>query len=96
MRWKDDIAETVKQARLQKLLDLQDTIYAKQRQAMLGSSLEVLVERRSRKTPEMLKGRTRCWKNVLFPGDDALIGTLQNIQVHSYSHQTLLGTLQVT
>ncbi len=94
MRWKDDIPETVKQERLQRLLDLQDTIYAKQRQAMLGQSVEVLVERRSRKTPEMLKGRTRCWKNVLLPGDDSLVGTLQSIQLHSYSHQTLLGALQ--
>lgn len=91
MRWKDDIPEEVKEQRLQKLLQLQDEIYAKQRQQYLGTTVEVLVERRNQKDDTLLKGRTRCWKNVLFKGSDELVGTLQQVQVHSYSHQTLLG-----
>ncbi len=59
---------------------------------MLGKEVEVLVERRN-KDEKHLKGRTRCWKNVVFEGEDALIGTLQQIKVHGYSHQTLLGDL---
>lgn len=94
MRWKDDIPEEVKQERLQKLLALQDGIYAQHRQAMLGQQFEVLVERRSRKDPALLKGKTRCWKNVLFAGKDEWIGTLQQVQIHGYSHQTLLGSVQ--
>ena len=35
MRWQDDIPEEVKQDRLQRLITLQEEIYAKQRQAML-------------------------------------------------------------
>jgi tRNA-2-methylthio-N6-dimethylallyladenosine synthase len=93
MRWKDDISQEVKDERLQRLIELQDTIYAKQRQAILGTTVEVLVEKRSSKDKRYLKGRTRCWKNVLFSGDDEQIGTLQSVQVHSYSHQTLLGTI---
>lgn len=94
MRWQDDIPEEVKQDRLQRLLNLQEEIYAKQRQTALGTRVEVLVEKRNFKDDTLLKGRTRCWKNVLFQGDECLIGTLQNIDIHSYSHQTLLGTLQ--
>lgn len=93
MRWKDDISEEVKEARHQELLQLQETIYAKHRQQMLGTEVEVLVERRNFKDETLLKGRTRCWKNVIFPGDDSLVGTLQKVRVHSYSHQTLVGTL---
>lgn len=93
MRWKDDIPEEVKQDRLQRLMLLQDEIYAKQRQSFLDTEVEVLVEKRNFKDDSLLKGRTRCWKNVLFPGDESLIGTLQKIKVHSYSHQTLLGNL---
>ncbi|MFI0434305.1 MAG: tRNA (N6-isopentenyl adenosine(37)-C2)-methylthiotransferase MiaB [Parachlamydiaceae bacterium] len=93
MRWRDDIPEDVKQERLQQLLQLQDLIYIKQRQAMLGQTVEVLVEKRSSKETDFLKGKTRCWKNVLFAGGDELIGTLQQVKVHSYSHQTLLGDL---
>lgn len=93
MRWKDDIPEEVKQERLQRLLELQDQIYAKQRQEMLDQEIEVLVERRNFKDDSLLKGRTRCWKNVLFRGSDELIGTMQQVKIHSYSHQTLLGDL---
>lgn len=91
MRWKDDIPEEVKEERLQRLIKLQEEIGARQRQAMLGKEVEVLVESRNFKDSALLKGRTRCWKNVLFPGDESLIGTLQNVAIHSYSHQTLIG-----
>ncbi len=93
MRWRDDIPEEIKQERLQKLIALQDQIYANQRQALIGQDLEILVEKRNYKDKSFLKGRTRCWKSVLLPGDDQLIGTLQNVKIHGYSHQTLLGEL---
>lgn len=92
MRWKDDVPEEVKQDRLQRLLKLQEGIYVKQRQAFLDTTVEVLVERPSVKDPSLLKGRTRCWKNVLFPGDSSLVGTMQQVHIHSYNHQTLIGT----
>lgn len=90
-RWKDDVPEAVKESRLQKLLTLQEEIYAKQRQSILGQEVEVLVETPSKKDTDQLKGRTRCWKNVIFPGSQALVGTLQKVKIHSYSHQTLMG-----
>jgi tRNA-2-methylthio-N6-dimethylallyladenosine synthase len=92
MRWKDDIPEEVKLARLQQLTDLQNQISNEERQQMLGQTYEVLVERLN-KDGQMLKGRTRCWKKVIFEGPTSLIGTLQPIKVHSYSHQTLIGDL---
>lgn len=91
MRWQDDIPEEVKQQRLQMIMELQDGIYLKHRQKMLNETVEVLVERKSNRDPNLLKGRTRCWKNVLFEGTEQLIGTIQNVKIHSYSHQTLLG-----
>lgn len=91
-RWKDDIPEEVKQDRLQRLLEIHQERVVQDRQQLLGQEVEVLVERRNRDELQ-LKGRTRCWKNVLFSGSDALIGTLQTVKVHGYSHQTLLGDL---
>lgn len=91
MRWRDDIPQTVKENRLQQLMALQDHLYAKQRQGMIGQTVEVLVERKTTKDPRFVKGRTRCWKNVIFEGEEKLIGTLQNASIHSYHHQTLLG-----
>lgn len=89
-RWKDDIPEEVKQERLHRLLSLHNEICAEQRQDMLGQEIEVLVEKRN-KEDLRLKGRSRCWKNVVFHGDDSLVGTLQKVKIHSYSNQTLIG-----
>lgn len=93
MRWKDDIPEEIKEERLQRLIQLQESIVMRHRQELLESEVEVLVEKPNFKDNTLLKGRTRCWKNVLFPGDHSLIGTLQKVKVHSYSHQTLIGNL---
>ncbi len=91
-RWKDDIPEQTKGERLQRLLNLHLEICAEQRAEMLGQQIEVLVERRNR-DEKHLKGRTRCWKNVIFSGSDQLIGTLQTVKVTGFSHQTLIGEI---
>lgn len=95
MRWKDDIPDEVKQDRLQRLMDLQNEIANEERQTLLGNTFEVLVERHN-KDGRMLKGRTRCWKKVIFEGDESMIGTLQQVKVHSYGHQTFIGELAST
>ncbi len=92
-RWKDDIPEEVKNDRLQRLLTLQEEIALEERKAMLGTEVEVLVESRNRNELQ-LKGRSRCWKKVIFSGGDPLIGTLQKVKIHGYSHQTLLGEIK--
>ncbi|NDD58515.1 MAG: tRNA (N6-isopentenyl adenosine(37)-C2)-methylthiotransferase MiaB [Chlamydiae bacterium] len=93
-RWKDDIPEEVKQERLQRLLQLHNEICLEERKTMLGSAVEVLIERFD-KEHNQLKGRTRCWKNVIIPGSESLVGTLQSVKLHSFSHQTLLGDINV-
>lgn len=93
MRWKDDISEEVKEDRLQRLLQLQEEIYLKQKQAMLGQEVEVLVEKRSSRDAEMWSGRTRCWKKAVFKGPEGMYGSLQRVKIHSFSSQTLIGDL---
>ena len=93
MRWVDDIPEEVKQERLQRLIQLQEGITAKHVQSLIGQEVEVLVESRTRNDGTLLKGRTRCWKKVIFEGGDEMIGTLQRVNVHSQSQQSLIGTL---
>jgi tRNA-2-methylthio-N6-dimethylallyladenosine synthase len=93
IRWLDDIPDAVKQERLQQLLALQEKVHAKQMQELLGQKVEVLVEKPTRKDVALLKGLTRCGRKTIFAGDAALIGSLQTVQIHSYHHQTLIGTL---
>jgi len=90
-RWKDDVPEEVKNERLQRLIQLHQEICNEEMQGLIGSELEVLVEQRSK--TELLKSRTRCWKKVIFDGDDGLIGTLQKVKITGCNHQTLLGEL---
>lgn len=92
IRWKDDVPESIKQERLQHLLQLYYKKCQEERAQMLGQEVEVLVERRN-KDEKWLKGRNRAWKNVVFAGGDELIGTLQTVKVTGYNHQTLIGEL---
>ncbi len=92
-RFKDTVPDEVKQERLQMLMKLQDGIYKKQRTALIGSTQEILIEKQNTKNPELLKGRTRCWKNVLVPGYPSLIGTLCNVHIEDFTHQTLLAKM---
>ena len=91
-RWLDDVPQTVKEDRLQRLLALHQGSVLQENQALLGQEVEVLVERQNKHAGE-LKGRTRLWKKVIFSGPDHLIGTLQCVKIHSFNHQTLIGKL---
>lgn len=91
-RWKDDIPEEVKQERLQRLLTLHNEVCIEDRKALLGTEIEVLVEKFNH-NENQVKGRSRCWKNVAFSGGENLVGTLQNVKVTGFSHQTLLGQI---
>ncbi len=93
MRWADDVPLEVKEARHKRLLSLHQEISAELMGAMLGSEVEVLVERKNRDGTH-LKGLTRCWRNVIFEGPDALIGSLQKVRLHSFSHNTFIGERQ--
>lgn len=93
MRWKDDVPEEIKQERLQRLMKLQEEIMTEEKHAFLGKEVELLVEGKTSKDASLYKGRTRCWKKVLYKGHDSHIGTLQKVRLHSYSHQTLIGDL---
>lgn len=91
-RWADDIPDEVKNERHQRLLQQHQEIASQLMQEKLGEEVEVLVERKN-KDSRYLKGLTRCWRNVIFEGDESLIGTLQKVTLHSCSHQTFIGTL---
>ena len=90
-RWKDDVSEELKNKRLHRLMDLHQEIAKEEIENFIGSPIEVLVE--SKNKSGQLKGRTRCWKKVVFSGRDELIGTLQSVDITGCNHQTLLGEL---
>lgn len=94
MRWDDDIPESVKDERHQRLLALHGEISNKLMGELLGTTQEVLVEKKNSRDDRYLKGVTRCWRNVLFEGNEAMIGSLQKVKLHSFTHQTFIGEIQ--
>lgn len=93
MRFLDDISEDVKERRLQKMIALQDKLTKKHLENLIGTTVEVLVDSKSSKDASEHKGKSRCWKNVVFKAENKdLTGTLQLVKVENYSNQTLIGT----
>ena len=70
--WKmeDTVSEEEKSARLTELIDLQKAHTLERYREMIGKEVEILAERRSKKSPDEMRGRTACNKIVIFPKGD--------------------------
>lgn len=91
MRFRDDVSREVKDERLARLQDLYKRQLAEQMTQMIGSTVEVLVEG-TNKTGQ-LRGRSRCWRKVIAEGPENLAGTLINVEIVSFHHETLIGKI---
>ena len=78
---KDQIPESIKKARLARLIELQNQITCEINETYIGSTVEVLVEGSSARNPEMLQGYSREWKMVHFPGSAERTGRIANVRV---------------
>jgi len=85
-----DVPEDVKLDRLQKLLDLQDSITIRKNAPFEGTVQEVLVEGASETDPMRLAGRTRTNKIVNFTGA-AEEGALINVEILKAHKHSLEG-----
>jgi tRNA-2-methylthio-N6-dimethylallyladenosine synthase len=87
------LTTAVKEARHRQALDLLNEIALRRNQALIGQTVEVLVEGRSPKRPERLFGRTRTNKGVVFAGPDSLKGRLVPVSVERATTVTLYGSV---
>jgi tRNA-2-methylthio-N6-dimethylallyladenosine synthase len=65
----DQVDGATKKRRLNELIDLQNRITCEINDAEGGQVFEVMVEGHSEKDPSLLKGLTRHFKTMHFPGD---------------------------
>lgn len=77
----NQVPEDVKKERFQRLVDIQNAITAEQNQKYEGSTVEVLVEGKSRQKDEMYTGRTRQYKLVNFTSDKDYTGRLIRVKI---------------
>ncbi|WP_372007743.1 tRNA (N6-isopentenyl adenosine(37)-C2)-methylthiotransferase MiaB [Paenibacillus chitinolyticus] len=77
----DNVPEDVKKERLYRLNEVLGAFSKESNEKLRGEVVEVLVEGESRKNSEVLSGRTRTNKLVLFRGSKDLIGSFAHVRV---------------
>ncbi|MDD4150968.1 MAG: tRNA (N6-isopentenyl adenosine(37)-C2)-methylthiotransferase MiaB [Bacteroidales bacterium] len=87
----DDVSETEKVARLNRLIALQNQISLKKNKADIGKTLEVLIEGFSKRSKDFLFGRTQQNKVVVFPDANFKVGSFINVKITDASSATLKG-----
>ena len=83
----------IKERRNQELLSMLRSQSKESNSKSLGGKFEILVEAKAKKGVNMLMGRTRCNRKVVFKGDITEIGTLRHVTIKETSATTLTGEL---
>ncbi|MDD3535094.1 MAG: tRNA (N6-isopentenyl adenosine(37)-C2)-methylthiotransferase MiaB [Candidatus Cloacimonetes bacterium] len=86
----EQLPESVRLERLQRMIDLQREITLKKFRAEIGKTVEVFVEDFSKKSKAQVSGKTRDFKIAVLSGDASLIGSLQYAKVLDATSGTLI------
>ena len=89
----DDTPYEVKSERIQRLIDLQQSITLEILKQQVGRTERVLVESVSTRDAASVGGRTPRGHMVNFPGDAALIGRFADVEITSAGKNTLRGAI---
>ncbi|MDW7652079.1 MAG: tRNA (N6-isopentenyl adenosine(37)-C2)-methylthiotransferase MiaB [Bacillota bacterium] len=89
------VPNEVKKERFQKLLEIQNKWSLYHNEALVGRTVEVLVEGPSKTDPGVLTGRTRTMKTVNFTGESIKAGDLVDVQVTDARTWSLMGRICV-
>jgi tRNA-2-methylthio-N6-dimethylallyladenosine synthase len=87
----DDVPEATKLRRLQEIVDLQRVHSGFRTQEFLGQTVEVLVEKTSKKSANDLSGRNSQSIVVVFPKEHYKIGDFVNVKITNCTSGTLIG-----
>ena len=89
----DQVADAVKKERFARLLEVQNAISLEKNEPLVGKTLRVLCDGRSKNNGEVLSGRTEGNKIVFFKGDDALEGKNVNVRIERAEAFALYGEI---
>jgi len=93
MNLEDDVPQKEKDKQLQVLLAAQRATSLKKNQAIIGKTVEVLFESRTRKDANRFVGRTRGFKRVVAASEKDICGQFHNVNILGVADETLLGEL---
>jgi tRNA-2-methylthio-N6-dimethylallyladenosine synthase len=90
-KMEDDVTENIKARRLQEIVDLQQKHAWLRSEQFIGQTVEVLVEKISKKSTEEFSGRNSQSITVVFPKEKYKIGDFVNVKITSCTSGTLKG-----
>ena len=90
-KMEDDVPEPTKLRRLQEIVDLQRQHSALRTREFLGQTVEVLVEKVSKKSENDWSGRNSQSITVVFPKENYKIGDFVNVKITNCTSGTLIG-----
>lgn len=90
-KMKDDVSEEIKARRLQEIVDLQQKHSWFRSKEFIGKTVEVLIEKVSKKSESEFSGRNSQNITVVFPKENYKIGDFVNVKIVSCTSGTLKG-----
>ncbi len=90
-KMEDDVPEAVKKRRLKEIVALQQEHSAYRTKAFLNQTVEVLIEKTSKKSDDHWAGRTSQNSMTVFPKAHYKVGDLVNVKVTDCTSATLIG-----
>ena len=90
-KMEDDVPEETKARRLQEIVDLQQKHAWQRSEEFIGKTVEVLVEKVSKKSNDEFSGRNSQSITVVFPKENYKIGDFVNVKIESCTSGTLKG-----
>ncbi len=88
---KDNVPDAVKERRLKEIIDLQQKLSLARNLEVVGKTVGVLIEGRSKRSENQFFGRTSTNKVVVFNKGNSLPGEYVNVMVTGATSATLLG-----
>lgn len=89
----DNISEEVKIERLNRMIELQNTLSAESNRRDIGKEFEVLIEGVSKRSTDQFVGRTSQNKTAVFPRGDYRVGDIVKVRVLDTTSATLICAL---
>lgn len=90
-KMEDDVPEPVKKRRLQEVVDLQQRIAMERTKRFVGQTVEVLVEKSSKRSDTHWSGRNSQNTTVVFPKENYKVGDFVLVKVTDCTSATLIG-----
>ena len=90
-KFEDNVDEEVKKVRLQEIIDLQQSHSKFRSKQYIGKTVEVLIEKESKKSSSHWAGRNEQNTVVVFPKKSHKIGDFVNVKINDCTSATLIG-----